>query len=308
MNYTIVSFGEVLWDLLPTGKLLGGAPFNLAYRVNSLGDRGIIASRLGEDALGKEACSTVAALGLDTAYLQRDSGCPTGTVRVSFDTQNNPDYFIVPEVAYDHIQANDDLLELASSADCISFGTLAQRSSQNRISLAALLDASGNSLKLCDINLRKDCYCRETVVSSLERADILKMNEDEARLVARMLEFPDTGIVDICDKLVAGFYLSFCSVTLARNGAYSVSAGGESEYVPGYAIQAVDSLGTGDAFSAGFVNRILRKKPLREAVELGNKLATLVAARRGATPVISHEELESFPDIEYQRNIHPEFT
>ena len=144
----IVSFGEILWDILPTCKVIGGAPFNFAFRVNSLGDRGFIISRLGRDKLGRKAFDSVSVLGLDTTYLQWDASYPTGTVQVSFDHDNRPDYLIVPRVAYDHIQATGDIREIASRADCICFGTLSQRSEKNRRTLQALLKSSGNCLKL----------------------------------------------------------------------------------------------------------------------------------------------------------------
>ena len=140
MKKTVLSFGEVLWDILPTETILGGAPCNFAYRVNSLGDRGIIISRLGKDELGKEAYDCISSLGLDTTYLQWDDHHPTGIVRVTFDNDNNPDFAIVKNVAYDYIEMNDLLREVVSTSDCICFGTLSMRSAETRETLNQLLE------------------------------------------------------------------------------------------------------------------------------------------------------------------------
>jgi fructokinase len=304
---TIVSFGEILWDILPAGKVIGGAPFNFAYRINSLGNRGLIMSRLGRDEPGYNAFDTVSALGLETTYLQWDDSSPTGTVQVSFDEHNNPDYLIVPDVAYDYIQATETFLDILPAVDCFCFGTLSQRSEQTRLALRQLLERAGSSLKLCDINLRKKCYDKETIVFSLEQADIVKMNENEALELAGLLGIPDRSLIHICEQLGSKFSLRYCTVTLAENGAYSLSDNGESVYVPGYSIESIDSLGTGDAFAAGFVHQILDGNSLAEACELGNKLATLVAAKRGATAAVTQEDIRCFQEEGVGRNIHPQF-
>ena len=168
MRKTILSFGELLWDILPDCTKLGGAPFNFTYRADSLGDRGLMISRLGGDELGRQAFEQVAALGMDTSFLQEDPSYPTGTVKVSFDENNNPDYVIVPEVAYDHIELTDKLLQTAENTDCLCFGSLAQRSPQSRHTLANLLEAAEKALKFYDINLRKDCYNLDIIEFSLD--------------------------------------------------------------------------------------------------------------------------------------------
>src|SRR5262245_50711891 len=181
---TILAFGETLWDLLPSGPMLGGAPFNFAYRVNSLGDRGVIVTRLGSDAYGRRALEQIEGLGMETSFIQADESHPTGTVRVMLDDQGSPDFHIVTDVAYDFIETDSRVLELAASADCFCFGTLVQRTAKSRASLGRLLDAAGKALKCLDINLRKDCYSLETIADSLQRADILKLNLKEAHYLA----------------------------------------------------------------------------------------------------------------------------
>jgi len=171
MTKIIMAFGEVLWDILPSCVVLGGAPFNFVYRVNCLGDTGLMVSRLGRDDLGRQACDKVVSLGLDTVLLQRDDDAPTGTVQVSFDADNNPDYVIVPDVAYDRIVFTDALRQAAARADGLCFGTLIQRSEASRATLAEVLQRTPRALKLLDINLRKDCYDPGSVAFSLQEAD-----------------------------------------------------------------------------------------------------------------------------------------
>ena len=150
MNKTILAFGEVLWDILPSCTVLGGAPFNFIYRVNSLGDTALMISRLGRDELGRKAHEQIIQSGLDTRFIQWDDELPTGTVQVSFDEQNNPDYFIVPNVAYDRIETTGELIDTASTADCLCFGTLSQRAAQSRKTIERLLEEAATGLKLLD--------------------------------------------------------------------------------------------------------------------------------------------------------------
>ncbi|MHC4201078.1 MAG: PfkB family carbohydrate kinase, partial [Planctomycetota bacterium] len=190
---TILAFGETLWDVFPTGAKLGGAPLNFAYRMNSLGDRGIVVSRLGRDDLGTQAYDAMSSLGLDTAHVQWDEEHPTGTVPVVVDEKGNPDFTIIPDVAYDYMEVTDALLALAREADCICFGTLAQRTEPTRRTLEQALGVSEDSLKLLDVNLRKDCYSTGTVTGSLERSDVLKLNEDEAAYLSDLFDLGEVG-------------------------------------------------------------------------------------------------------------------
>jgi fructokinase len=291
MKKTILSFGEMLWDILPTETILGGAPCNFAYRVNSIGDRGIIVSRLGRDDLGKKAYECVSSLGLDTTYLQWDDNHSTGTVQVTFK-DNNPDFVIVPNVAYDYIEMTDSLREVASITDCLCFGTVSQRSLQNRQTLKQLLELAGNSLKLLDINLRKDCYTLDTVIYSLEKADILKLNEDELYQLADMLDIANRNALQLCEYMIKKWSIKYCVVTLGEKGAFALSDKNEKVYVPGYKINLVDSVGAGDAFTAGFAYCILRDLSLVEACRFGNVLGALVATKKGATSPITQDEIE----------------
>ncbi|MFZ2148935.1 MAG: carbohydrate kinase [Sedimentisphaerales bacterium] len=306
MKKTILAFGEVLWDILPTCTVLGGAPFNFAYRANSLGDTGLMISRLGRDELGYEACDQIVQLGLDTRFIQWDEHFPTGTVQVSFDEQNNPDYFITPNVAYDRIELTDELLEAVSTADCLCFGTLSQRAGKSRKTVKELLENADGSLKFLDINLRKKCYSLEIVTFSLQKADVLKLNEEEAHQLGDMLGIKHGSLPEFCQEVSSKWSLKYCLVTLGESGAFASSDDGQKVYLPGYKVSLVDSLGSGDAFSAGFVHKLLRGASLAEACEFGNVLGALVATKEGATSLITLDEIERFSSQDCQRIVHPD--
>ncbi|PYM14172.1 MAG: hypothetical protein DME18_07320 [Verrucomicrobia bacterium] len=301
MQKTVLSFGETLWDLFPSGPALGGAPFNFAYRVNSLGERGMIVTRLGRDEYGRKALEQITRLGMDASYVQKDDHHPTGTVKVSLDDEGNPDFSIVPEVAYDFIDVTCELLELAAAADCFCFGTLAQRGSTSRLTLHRLLDAAEKSVKLLDINLRKDCFFRETITESLKKADILKMNLQEAHYLPELFEISISSLPDFCAEMLEDWSLRCCLVTLGEHGAFAASADGKNVYSPGYEIRVMDTCGSGDAFSAGFIREYLRGKPLAGCCQLGNALGAMVAMQRGATAPISIEEVRHFLKAKHRR-------
>jgi fructokinase len=301
----VLAYGETLWDLLPTGAVLGGAPFNFAYRVNSLGDRGLIVSRLGRDELGLKAASQAVALGMDTSYIQWDDHHPTGTVKITLDEKNNPDYYIVPGVAYDHIKANDSLLEIAAASDCLCFGTLIQRTPTARQTLQKLFASAGKSIKLLDINLRKNCYTRQTTTLSLQEADILKLNEEEAQELAEMFGTSARDIPAFSQEMIERWGLCYSLVSFGERGAFAVSKEGDKAYVPGYEVALVDPCGSGDAFTAGFVHLLLRDKPLAECLELANALGAMVARQAGATAPISPDHIKKFMDAKHRRIFQP---
>ncbi len=300
MQKTVLSFGETLWDLLPSGPALGGAPFNFAYRVNSLGDRSLIVTRLGRDDYGRKALDQITALGLDLGHVQHDEHRSTGTVQVSLDAQGNPTFLITPEVAYDFIEVTEAALELAAAADCFCFGTLAQRAPESRRTLHRLLDVAGQGLKFLDINLRKDCHSPQTITESLKRANVLKMNLPEAHYLAELFEISLTALPDFCAEMIEEWSLSCCLVTLGEHGAFAASANAEKVYVPGLEIKVVDTCGSGDAFSAGFIHEYLRRKPLAACCRFGNLLGALAATRNGGTAPISPEDLDRFAAAQHR--------
>ena len=294
MGFTVVAFGEALWDLLPTGPVLGGAPLNFAYRVNSLGHRSIIVSRLGKDELGRKARKQIVTLGMDDTCLQWDDVFPTGTVEVYFDEDKNPDYTIIEKVAYDQIEFSTNLENIVKSADCLCFGTLAQRNIVSRRSLLSLLSIFSGKYTLLDINLRKNCYSAETLKSSLEQANILKLNEEELAVLVDLLGLQGNSVPDQADHLRKHAGLEYCVVTLGESGAFALSRRGEKIYCPGYHVSLVDPCGSGDGFAAGFIHGLLEGGSLKHACRLGNALGAMVAQQEGATQPISYQETMAF--------------
>ena len=248
------------------------------------------------------------ALGLDTAHVQWDEEHPTGTVPVVVDEKGNPDFTIIQDVAYDYMEVTDALLDVAREADCICFGTLAQRTEPTRRTLEQALrvasgssneaarrgEASGEGLKLLDVNLRKDCYSTGTVTKSLERADVLKLNEDEAAYLSDLFDLGDVAIPEFARAMIEKWSLSHCLVTLGERGAFASSAGGEAAYVPGYRVDTVDTCGSGDAFTAGFIHRLVRGGSLAECCDLGNALGAMVARQEGGTESVTPAEIKEF--------------
>ena len=307
MKKTVFAFGEVLWDILPDRTVLGGAPFNFAYRLNSLGDTGLMISRVGTDQLGQKALEKIKSLGLSTDFVQLDSDLPTGTVKINFDAEKNADIFIVPNVAYDQIEFNDGLADAVSQADCLCFGTLVQRAEKTRKTVEQMLEKAGQSLKLLDINLRKSCYSPQTVSFSLQNADVLKLNDDEVASVAEMLGMQVKNIPAFCEQMCDKWSLKHIVVTFGANGAFAFSHTGQKVYVPGYKVPLADSLGSGDAFSAGFIHKLLRDRPLEQACSYGNIMGALVATQPGATGTLTLEQIDKFDADDFELNIHPQF-
>lgn len=291
MKHTIISIGELLWDLLPEKTILGGAPSNLAYRLNELGENCHLVSRVGRDAYGEDAIRILKDMGLSTSHIQFDDNFPTGTVKVSFDEFRNPDYIITPDVAYDMLELRDDLINLASQCQCIAFGTLAQRADKSRETIAGLLKAGRGAIKFLDINLRKACYTKESISQSLAFANILKANHHEADQLNRDFNIDAPDIPGICREFSRRFDIHTILVTLEENGVFLFDTHEGEHYIPGHRIALEDPLGAGDAFSAGFIHSMLHGKTLKEASEHGNRLGALVATKQGATQKINPDEL-----------------
>jgi fructokinase len=291
---TIVAYGEVLWDLLPSGPVLGGAPLNFVYRINSLGYRGIMISQLGNDAFGDQAAEQMIALGMEMDFIRRTSEYPTGTVEITLDEQKNPDFTIIPNVAYDYIRHTSEMHECIRNSDCLYFGTVAQRSDVSRRTLEKLLDAFSGQYALFDINLRKSCYTPEIIRSSLARSTILKLNDGEMPVVAQMYGIPDKSIQEFTDGLLQKIPLKYCLVTLGARGAFAASSEGEKVYEPAYRVTLVDTCGSGDAFIAGFLYALLENQGLRQACKFGNALGAVVAEQHGATQTATLSEIERF--------------
>ena len=293
---TIIAFGELLWDIFPTGEVLGGAPSNFAYRINSLGHAGWLVTRLGKDERGERAADLIRENGLPLNYVQWDKTKPTGTVHVAIDPKGVPHFKIVRNVAYDYIEPTSELLALAASAQCICFGTLIQRSNISRATLYQMLDAAPDALKILDLNLRKDCFNRQIISESIRRADILKLNEDEARFIAELFSLP-TDLNDFARYVVEVMKRKVCIITLGANGLIAANNKGELIERPSHKVEVIDTVGCGDAVTAGFVHCFLENRPLAYCCDFANALGALVAKTRGGMSPIKLADIHALAGI-----------
>lgn len=282
MAKRIAGIGEVLWDLLPDGKQLGGAPMNVVYHAASLGDYGIIASRVGQDPLGDEAVHRLKALGIGTDYLQEDDTRATGTVDVTVDESGQPDYLIHENVAWDAIAWTDDLAELARKADAVCFGSLAQRSSESRQTIQRFLQAA-DGVRVFDVNLRQDYVSAEILRQSFELATVTKLNDDELPRVCELLKLPTGEETAMASQLREALNLDLVCITRGADGCLLVT---EEETIeePSIEVKVKDTVGAGDAFTAALIHLYLRDCPLRRIAQGANQLGAWVATQAGGTP------------------------
>lgn len=303
MSKKIAAFGELLWDLLPNGKVLGGAPANFIYRINSFGDQGTLLSKVGNDKAGKEAREALRNLGVSDENVQTDYEFPTGTVKVKIDDDGNPDFNIITEVAYDHIEINSEMMEAFSEADCVCFGTLVQRYGISKNTLRELIHESTDVVKFLDINLRKKCYSAAIIEDSLRMTNILKTNDEELLITKELLGLKNENLKDLAQETIEKYKLDILLCTLGQNGAFCLTQDGLFHYDPGYQIILGDTVGSGDAFSAGFVHYYMNGHPIDEALRFGNAAGAMVATTTGATAPISKEEILNFMVNPRKRNI-----
>src|SRR5580692_222596 len=256
-RHIVVGLGELLWDLLPSGKQLGGAPANFAYITSLLGDEGIPASRLGEDSLGTEAIRRLGELGLSIEFIQKDSDHPTGTVRVEVDRTGQPRFEISESVAWDFLEWTPQWQKLAQQADAVCFGSLAQRSERSRATIRRFLLAVPKSAVLVfDVNLRQNFYSKEVLAESMKLATIVKLNHEELPKIMRLFELKTSGEEASARQLLSREVKLVC-VTRGSGGSLVVSADERSEH-PGFKVKVADTVGSGDAFAAALVHGYLR--------------------------------------------------
>jgi fructokinase len=287
----VVGLGEVLWDLLPGGRQLGGAPFNFAFHCQQLGHPSAIVSRLGADELGREARAAVRRLGVCADYLQEDDSRPTGTASVALDAGGQPTFTITPEVAYDYLAWGQNLRPLFARARAVCFGTLAQRCPVARGAVQCALAAARDAVVVFDVNLRQDYYSQEIIEGSLRASRWVKLNEDELTLLHGMLGLSGTTPAEMLTDLRRRFNQEVAALTRGARGCL-VQAAGEQIDLPGVPVEVVDTVGAGDAFTAGLVAGTLEGRSLAQAASFANRLAARVAASAGGTPVIDRADID----------------
>jgi fructokinase len=283
MASKILALGEVLWDLLPAGKQLGGAPANFAFHCRGLGADASLVTRVGDDDLGREALERLRSLGLPTDAVQVDRAAPTGTVDVALAPDGQPRYTIRADVAWDRIEADALALRRAGSADAVCFGSLAQRAEPSRTSIRSLVEAARpGALRMFDVNLREPFVDRGEIESSLRLADALKLNEAELPVLAAMFGLPD-GTRAAIGALADRFGLVLVALTRGPEGSLLLADGAWSDH-PGMPVEVCDTVGAGDAFTAALVVGRLAGLPLEAIHRHAGAVAAFVCTRPGGTP------------------------
>ncbi len=285
----VVGMGEALWDVLPEGKKIGGAPANFAYHVSQFGLNSRVVSAVGNDKLGAEILEN---------FKEKNLNCiietipyPTGTVQVELDAGGVPCYEIKEGVAWDNIPYTVTLQELACHTRAICFGSLAQRSVVSRETINRFLDAmpkEENVLKIFDINLRQNFYTKDILCNSFQRCNVLKINDEELVTVSRMFGYPGIDLRDKCWILLAKYNLKMLILTCGVNGSY-VFTPGKVSFVETPKIEVADTVGAGDSFTAAFVSAILKGKSVPEAHKLAVDTSAFVCTQHGAMPILPDE-------------------
>jgi fructokinase len=283
MTHKILAVGEVLWDLLPSGKQLGGAPANFTYHCRSLGADARLVTRVGDDELGREVLDRFRLLGLPTEPVQVDPALPTGTVAVTLALDGQPRFEIREDVAWDRIAADDPALASAAGADAICFGSLAQRSGSARGAIRTLVAAARpGAIRLFDVNLRPPYIDRGVIEESLTLANALKLNDQELPELAAMFGLP-AGVRESMSELAGRFGLSLMALTRGAGGGLLLADGAWSD-LPGRPVAVCDTIGAGDSFTAALVVGRLSGLPLDEINRHANEVAAFVCSRPGGTP------------------------
>lgn len=294
VKHTIVGLGELLWDVFPKRKELGGAPANFAYITSLLGDEGVVASRVGRDRLGNSAARRLAKLGLSQEWLQLDTKSPTGTVKVQVFEDGQPNFQIAENVAWDNFEWTSQWQELASRTAAVCFGSLAQRSERSRETIRLFLkNLRPNALKVFDVNLRQSFYSAEVLQESAKIADIMKLNQDELPKVAELLGYKANVKETAGPWLLRTCGLKLVCVTEGPSGSSLVAADGVHRH-PGFPTEVADTVGAGDAFTAALIHHYLRGATLDEMNAAANRMGSWVASQVGATPK---------PDVKFLKSV-----
>jgi fructokinase len=293
-KYTIVGLGEMLWDVFPNRKELGGAPANFAYMTSLLGDEGVVASRVGRDRLGNAAARRLAKLGLSQEWLQLDRNSPTGTVKVEVFEDGQPKFQIAENVAWDNFEWTSQWQALAGRSAAVCFGSLAQRSERSRKTIRLFLqNLPPNAVKVFDVNLRQSFFSADILRESAMSADIMKVNEDELSRVSALLGYKLNAKEAAGPWLLRTCGLKLVCVTEGPSGSSLVAADGVHRH-PGFPTEVADTVGAGDAFTAALIHHYLRGATLDEMNEAANRMGSWVASQVGATPK---------PDVKFLKSV-----
>ena len=292
MKDVVVGMGEALWDVLPEGKKIGGAPANFAYHVSQFGLDSAVISAVGDDALGAEIIENFNQKGL--RHLIETVPYPTGTVQVEIDQAGIPQYEIKENVAWDNIPYTARLENLAERTRAVCFGSLAQRNIVSRNTINRFLDAmpqDDSRLIVFDVNLRQGFFNKDILCNSMSRCNILKINDEELVTVSRMFGYPGIDLQDKCWILLGKYNLKMLILTCGINGSYVFTPGNVS-FQPTPKVEVADTVGAGDSFTAAFISSILKGLPVAEAHRRAVDTSAYVCTRQGAMPVLPADLLK----------------
>ena len=285
----VVGLGEALWDVLPEGKKLGGAPANFAYHAGQFGLDTIAVSALGEDKLAEETIKALEEHGL--TYLMPRVPYPTGTVQVTLSGDGIPSYEIRENVAWDNIPYTPEMTDIAKHCRAVCFGSLAQRNVTSWATIRQFLDATPDDcLKIFDINLRQQFYTKNVIEESLKRCNILKINDEELVVINRMYGYEGLDMRGTCEKILADYNLKMLVLTCGTNGSY-VFAPGLTSFQETPKVKVADTVGAGDSFTGSFCAAILNGKPMEEAHRIAVEVSAFVCTQNGAMPTLTQELL-----------------
>ncbi len=278
----IVGLGEALWDVLPEGKKLGGAPANFAYHTGQFGLDTLAVSALGEDRLGDETIAAIEEQGLN--YMMPRVPYPTGTVQVTLDDEGIPAYDIKENVAWDNIPFTDEMKAVAQNCRAVCFGSLAQRNVVSRETIKKFLSTTPDDcMKIFDINLRQNFYTKEVIDDSLHLCNVLKINDEELVVIGRMFGYPGLDMQDKCWLLLGKYNLDILVLTCGVNGSYVFTPGSMSFYETPK-VEVADTVGAGDSFTGTFCACILKGKSVADAHRIAVDASAFVCTQKGAMP------------------------
>ncbi len=286
MSKIVVGMGEALWDILPEGKKIGGAPANFAYHVSQFGIDSCAVSAIGDDALGDELLENFNKK--EIKYMIENVPYPTGTVQVEIDQAGIPQYEIKENVAWDNIPWTEQLAELARNTKAVCFGSLAQRNVVSRETISRFLDEmpkNDDTLVVFDVNLRQGFYNKEILCNSMKRCNILKINDEELVSVSRMFGYPGIDLQDKCWILLGKYNLKMLILTCGINGSYVFTPGNVS-FQPTPKVEVADTVGAGDSFTAAFIANILKGHTVEESHLKAVETSAFVCTQQGAMPVL----------------------
>lgn len=289
VNNIIVGMGEALWDVLPDGKKIGGAPANFAYHVSQFGLESRVVSAVGDDKLGNEILQNFDEKKLH--YLIEKVPYPTGTVQVELDEAGVPRYEIKENVAWDNIPFTPALEDLAKHTRAVCFGSLAQRSIVSRDTINSFLKAMPDGegqYKIFDVNLRQNFYTKEILCNAMQQCNVLKINDEELVTISRMFGYPGIDLQDKCWILLAKYNLKMLILTCGVNGSY-VFVPGEISFVETPKVEVADTVGAGDSFTAAFIASLLKGKSIPNAHHTAVRVSAYVCTQNGAMPKLPED-------------------